>query len=319
MNKSTRMLPPRSQPSVAIVTPIFNRIGNLQRFFNSLVKITYPNFTIIIVDDGSTDGSDNYISENHPEAVLLKGNGNLWWAGSTNLGIEWALQHSFDYVLTYNDDQICDPDFLTQLIAKTLNYPRAILASHVYYLSDPRRLVSGGIFIDPKTRKTRGYLNEQVIEAPLEPYEVDCVPGYAVLVPIQAIMEIGPFDNVCFPQIFMELEFCLRARAHGFQIVVVPQSVIWNDREDKHEDPVKEENFKRRWHWFIHNNKSHLNYRQTRNLADVLIPGIGMATSWNRAQFWLRYFSKLMLISMFSKKIRQQLKHLLPHDRDKWA
>lgn len=314
------MNPTNSHPSIAIVTPIFNRISGLQRFFDSVGRITYPNYTLVIVDDGSTDGSEEYIREHNPRAVLLKGDGNLWWAGSTNMGIEWAQQHDFDYVLTYNDDQICDPEFLTKLIAGTQQYTRAILASHVYYLNDPKRLVSGGIRIDQRTRHTYGVNNEEVIYALMPPYEVDCVPGYAVLIPMEVIREAGPFDNKRFPQTHMELEFCLRIKVHGFRIVVIPDSIIWNDRDDKCEDPIKFKNIFKRLKWFFTSPKSSLNYKQNEHLINVLFEDITIMNFKYYCSCWLKYYIKLIASSLFPIEKRKYIKSKMRFiNKDHWA
>lgn len=308
-----------TEPSVAVVTPIFNRVGNLKRFFDSLRSINYRNYTIIIVDDGSTDGSSEFIQQQYPQTVILKGDANLWWAGAMNKGIEWALQHKFDYVLTYNDDQLCDPEFLTELVKWAGEYPNAIMSSHVYYINEPKKLVSGGIRIDKSTRQTFGVHNERTVELPMVPYKVDCAPGYSLLISTSIIRAIGIFDNTRFPQIYMELEYCLRAADRGYEVVMVPSSKIWNDRDDKSEDAVRETNPYKRLIWHLTSYKSHLNYSQTKNLTDILFHDLPFFHSMSRSIFWVKYFIKLITVSLLSKNIRQSVKSILCLNTDRWA
>jgi len=72
-------------PRVAVVVPVYNKIELTIRFLESFQQITYPNYSMIIVDDGSRDGTAEILRARFPEVIVLKGDGNLWWSGATNL------------------------------------------------------------------------------------------------------------------------------------------------------------------------------------------------------------------------------------------
>ena len=72
---------------IYIVIPVFNRREETLRCLDSLVTQTYTNFIVIVVDDGSTDGVGDAVQAGYPDTIVLKGDGNLWWAGATNLGV----------------------------------------------------------------------------------------------------------------------------------------------------------------------------------------------------------------------------------------
>jgi GT2 family glycosyltransferase len=307
-------------PSVAIITPIFNRIGHLDRFLTAVKSIRYSNYRLVIVDDGSTDGSSEHLRRHHPEVVLLRGDGNLWWAGATNLGIAWALEQGFDFVLTYNDDQICSPDLLGKLVDFAVRNPDAIVSPPIYYLHERDRLLSGGIRLDPRTGETFGVGNESRAGDLSLPYEVDGVPGYAMLIPAAALRKAGPFDNRRFPQIYMELEFCLRAKRQGFRCLVVPGTSVWNDRGDKVEDPVKSGNPFRRFAWYAGRPKSHLHFGQNFHLAGLLYrQAHGRLHAWPAMRFAVRYFCKLAALSVMDKSAARRFKSRLGLDLDRWA
>ncbi|SRR5258708_3878688 len=307
-------------PLVAVVTPIFNRVGNLKRFLTAFAQVNYSNYKMVVVDDGSTDGSAEYIKANYPDIVLLHGDGSQWWAGATNIGMKWALANNYDYVLTYNDDQVCSPDFLSTLLQNTLTYPSAILSPQICYLHDPKLLVSGGIRIDPHTRRTFGVLNETYADSSLPPYQVDCVPGYAMLIPIAVIKRIGLFDNARFPQIYMELDFCLRAQKRGICTMVIPQSVVWNDRSDKIKDPVAGQNPFKKLVWYVSCPKSYLHFGQNMNLSLLLYScGTRLVRFYNFILFWMTYLVKLLGLSIFSKSCARRIKTVLALNVDKWA
>ena len=307
-------------PSVAIVTPIFNRIGHLDRFMASVKSVEYQNYRLVVVDDGSTDGSSEHLRTNYPEVVLLHGDGNLWWAGATNRGIEWAIQHGYDYVLTYNDDQVCAPGLLLELIARAESNPGSILSPLIYYLHEPTRLLSGGIRLDPATGETAGVGNEEKNQQLADPYEVDGVPGYAMLIPAAALRKAGSFNNRRFPQIYMELEFCLRAKRHGFRCLVVPGTSVWNDREDKVDDPVRSANPIKRFRWYAGRPKSHLHFGQNLHLARLLYyEAHGRLHFWPALHFSIRYGCKLLGLSVIDKNRARRLKSWLGLDLNRWA
>src|SRR3990172_890828 len=118
-------------PKIAIVIPVFNRIKYTVECLASLKNISYPNFEIIIVDDGSTDGTSEVIKKNYPQAVLVKGDGNLWWSKSSNIGIMKAIEDSCEYVLFLNNDDEVEKDILNHLTRCALDNPNTIVASKV--------------------------------------------------------------------------------------------------------------------------------------------------------------------------------------------
>ena len=67
----------KDYPLVALVIPVYNNKEDTQEFLESLKSVTYPNFKVIIVDDGSTDGTEEMLRHDYPEVIVLKGDGNL--------------------------------------------------------------------------------------------------------------------------------------------------------------------------------------------------------------------------------------------------
>ena len=127
-------------PMVAIVVPVYNNKEDTTEFLESLKGVTYPNYKVIIIDDGSTDGTEEMIKEKYPYVILLKGDGNLWWSRATNRGIEKAIEIGADYVLLGDNDVIVDSEFISTLVDTAEKNPREIINSKDYYYDDPKRI-----------------------------------------------------------------------------------------------------------------------------------------------------------------------------------
>ena len=98
------MLP--KMDKIAIIIPVFNRKNTTLNCLYQLQNITRKGFAIdiIVIDDGSTDGTSDALRQNYPDTILLKGGGNLWWSGGVNKGFEYALKEKYEFVYTINDD-----------------------------------------------------------------------------------------------------------------------------------------------------------------------------------------------------------------------
>lgn len=98
---------------IFIVIPVYNRKALTRGCLYSLQQQTDNEFRIIVVDDGSTDGTDKMIQNEFPNITLLKGDGNLWWTGAVNKAVQHVLSECQleDYILLLNDDLVVPPDY----------------------------------------------------------------------------------------------------------------------------------------------------------------------------------------------------------------
>lgn len=213
------------QPKISIVTPIHNGIEYTLKFLNSLKEVTYPNFEIIIVDDGSTDKSEEIIKNNYPKVIILKGDGNLWWSGATNLGVKYALKNGADYILTVNNDVKVDPSFLTNLIECAKKYPQSLVGSKIYEMKSKKPWYFGGL-VD----WDRGALYHHLQETK-GPFEADWLTGMGVLIKSDIYKKIGLYDRKRFPHYAGDLEFSMRAKKNGYSLLVCGKSIVYNNVE----------------------------------------------------------------------------------------
>lgn len=216
-------------PSVGIIVLNWNGKKDTLETLESLRKVTYPRFHTIVVDNGSTDGSQQDIREQHPEIILIETGRNLGFARGNNIGIQHALAEEVDAVLLLNNDVEVAPDFLSHLVNSLYSSPDiGAVNPKIYYHSEPNVIWSAGGTIDYRNCTThQRFIDEQDTGQADTGGDIDFAIGCAVLVKRETIERAGMLD----PDFFLyyeETEWCHRIRKAGFRITYVPESKIWH-------------------------------------------------------------------------------------------
>src|ERR1700722_11537010 len=113
-----------SNPRVTCVVLNWNGWKDTVACLDALKKCTYPELTVLAVDNGSSDDSVDRIRAAHPSITLLETGANLGFAGGNNVGVRHALAQGADYLWLLNNDTEPAPDALSALVAKVLTNPR---------------------------------------------------------------------------------------------------------------------------------------------------------------------------------------------------
>ncbi|WP_337287524.1 glycosyltransferase family 2 protein [Candidatus Methylomirabilis sp.] len=220
-----------SQPRVAILILNWNGIRDTLETLESIQRLQYSNFEVVLVDNGSTDGSREAIATAFPTVRLITPPANLGVAGGRNLGLEAILQQpDVDYVLFLDNDVTAEPSLLDKLVAATeKDSTLGIVGPIVYYHSDPQRIWSAGSHFIFREVISRLRLKDRLVAHEFtEGIEhVDALPGCCMLVKRRVFETIGRFN----PHYFMvcnDSEFCYRAAKAGFRRVVVTQASLWH-------------------------------------------------------------------------------------------
>lgn len=198
-----------------IVIPVYNRWSYTKRCLESLREQTFTDFSVIVVDDGSTDDTAREMEELFPEVVRLSGDGTLFWTAATNMGMRLAMKKGADYVMTLNNDTIAPPEFLERMMDWARRKPQALLGAFAVD-ADSGEPCFGGEIMD--WRKASGipllsFLPESE-RAGL--HEVSFFPGRGLLIPRVVIETIGYFDEKVFPHYAADYDYTFLAGRHGF-------------------------------------------------------------------------------------------------------
>ena len=212
-----------------IVTPVYNDIRNTLTLLRTLLPIMPPLAKLVVVDNGSTDGTGSVLCSEYPEVTVLNGNRKLLWTGAINIGIRYALKEGADCVLFLNNDAILHPQFLEELLIAAEEYPEAIISSKILSADEPWRVWSMGGKVE--WIKGKHWLlghNTANDERWNEPIEVDWLAGMVMLVPTKVFRQGIWLDERAFPHYSSDSDFCMRAKKAGFKSVVWPKSYVYN-------------------------------------------------------------------------------------------
>lgn len=204
---------------IFVVTPVFNRKNFTKNFLAALEKQTFKNFKIVIVDDGSTDGTSEMIEHEFPDTILLKQAGDLWWAEATNVGIRYALEHGASHCMTLNDDTIPAPDYMEKMALWSDRENDALLGALAIDIQS-NKIVYGGERRSWFTGKSIWIKDLLPDENKSGIHEVTHFSGRGLLIPSIVFETIGLFDSKNFPQTIADFDFTHRARNNGFKIYI---------------------------------------------------------------------------------------------------
>lgn len=216
---------PRVAPAtgvrLSVVIPNWNGREELAACLSALREQTVPDIEIIVVDNGSTDGSVEFVREHHPEAIALPLSVNMGFAWSVNLGIE--ASHG-EFVALLNNDAIADPRWAEEMLAAMDHAD--IAASLMLRRDDPEVVDSAGEFFSRWGLPYRHRRGERAADVSSEEYpEIFAASGGASIYRRTVLAHIGVFD----PQYFAYLEdvdIGFRARLAGYRIVLAPRARV---------------------------------------------------------------------------------------------
>ena len=167
--------------SVFVAIPNKNGLKHLSYSIPSLQDSTYPNYRAILVDDGSTDNSLDFIKHHHAWVKVLKNNRSKGFAGAVNTGIEYALDQNADYIAIFNSDIKVAPNWIE-------------LALRVF----EKRSDIGIVGYTEVSRESQGDLNSARNLEELDFHKVQNPSGCLFICPSLVFRKIGLFDEGYF-------------------------------------------------------------------------------------------------------------------------
>lgn len=199
---------------VYIILPVHDRLNKTGHFLDHLLQQTCQDYHLILVDDGSTDGTGEFVTDLLKKKVtILKGKGNWWWGGSLHQGYRWITRSSGaksgDHVLIMNNDTIFDPAFIETGISLLDGSTRTLLTAQAYSLESGEKLDEG---------VTINWDNFQIKPAD-SPEAINCLSTRGLIMHYGSFVELGGFHPVLLPHYLSDYEYTYRAYKRGFKLI----------------------------------------------------------------------------------------------------
>ena len=206
---------------ILVVIVTFNGLKWLEKCLGSIAGAD-----IFVVDNASSDGSADWVAGHYPDAILVRNTDNAGFTDANNLGMQYALDHGYDYVYLLNQDAWVMPDTFAKLTA-------AFEARPDYGILSPLQLRGDGTTMDFQFSKL--YLksrNDKGIR------RVPRVMAAHWMIRCDALRRTGLFSDI-FPIYGQDDNLCHRMKHEGFYTGIVPEATAIHDRAQRSEDKAR--------------------------------------------------------------------------------
>lgn len=218
-----------NQDLVVTIIPNWNLKNDLGECLNSLLLSIYSPHLVVVVDNGSEDGSIEFIKNNYPNIHLIALPENLGFAGAVNYGIDWAQKQNADYFFVLNNDTIIPPNTISQVVEIMKdNINIGIASPKILQYHKPNHIYSLGtrIYTYFPLPVTIGKNRSDDVKYS-KVMNFDYVTGTAMMLSALCVEKTGLFNTNYF-MYYEDSEYCRRAQRLGFSIVCVGFSTIYH-------------------------------------------------------------------------------------------
>lgn len=217
---------------VAIVVLNHNGHNLLLECLRSIMASTYQVLQIVVVDNGSKDGSVEAVHCLFPAVNVVCNSYNAGVAGGRNTGIKWINANLVaEHIIFVDNDTQVEPDTVGALIEAANQHPSiGMVAPKAFRKRGDRMLLSaGGMHFNPYTGTLRDVASGEYDAGQYEQMrEIQACPGFAFLVRAAVFRKIGGFDDNFNPYGWEDVDLSLRAIKAGFRIVYTPRAVVYH-------------------------------------------------------------------------------------------
>lgn len=212
-------------PQVVAIVVNWNNRDDTLTCLNSLARCAPFRPDVILVDNGSTDGSVAAVRAARPDVEIVALPSNRHFAAGANVGLRRALARGADYAWLLNNDVTVAPDALAQMARVAESDPQfGVVGARLVHPGDPPHVVVGGL-CDFRS----GAVHEP--SPPSDPnlhwLVVDYVWGCAMLVRVEMLQRVGLLDER-YVAYFEDTDLCLRARQAGWQTATALRATVYH-------------------------------------------------------------------------------------------
>ncbi len=208
---------------IYILLPVHNRRQVTEKFVDCLRRQTYRPYHLILIDDGSTDGTAESVTASIDTVTVIRGSGNWWWAGSLQRGLNavGAMRPAArDMLFITNDDVEFENDFLETGAAVLRSRPRCLVLARVKN-QETGAIAETGIEADFKALS---------FKVAAQPERINCLSTRGLFLRWADAHAIGGFYPRLLPHYLSDYEWTIRATRRGFKCITVPELYVVNQQ-----------------------------------------------------------------------------------------
>lgn len=210
---------------IAIILVNYNGTNDTIECIESIKKSTYDNYKVIVVDNASPEKDCKKITKKFPDVKLIESKENLGFSGGNNLGIKYALENDFDYIMLLNNDTIIDNLMINELLKNSDK--NTITAPKMYYYKEKNRIWYAGGKIDKITGSVKHYKMNEIDNNEDKISNVTFATGCCMMINADIIKRIGMLNDSYF-MYCEDTDFCLNALSNNIKILYIPNAKLWH-------------------------------------------------------------------------------------------
>ena len=214
------------QPKVFIVLLNWNGLEDTSDCLRSVMDLEYDNREVIVVDNGSSDGSVKTLRSRFPSITIMENKENLGFAGANNQAIEYALARGAEFVWLLNNDTVTLPDALSKLVSVAESPEIGMASPVIYFHPSMENIQFCGSIIDWNNRRIR-HIDSLEELFNVGPGENLSLWGTALLMKRRTLIDVGYLNEKYFAY-HEDEEYSLRVARAGYRCIVVPEAGIFH-------------------------------------------------------------------------------------------
>lgn len=223
-------------PKVYILLPVHNRKEITRRFVECLAVQTFNDYHLVLIDDGSTDGTAEMVQARILSTTVLQGRGDWWWAGSLQQGLNWLKTSGAQdeaVVLFINDDVRFAPDYLERAV-RIMDAKRHTLVLSQFVKPGIGEAIETGVTVD---------FSRLCFKAASSPDQINCLSTRGLFAYWADVRAIGNFHPWLLPHYLSDYEYTIRAHRKGFKCETSAELLIELNNETTGYRTIEETSF----------------------------------------------------------------------------
>ena len=206
-------------PKIYILLPVHNRKEITRKFIKCLKAQTFSDYKLLLIDDGSTDGTAEMVQKNIPSVTTLRGTGDWWWAGSLQQGLNWLKKRQIrldSLILFINDDVTFGSNYL-ECALRVMAGKKGTLVLSRHKSPDRDNIFESGVSADLRRLSFKKANSSE---------QINCLSTMGLFVYWADICSIGNFHPILLPHYLSDYEYTIRAHKKGFKCNTNPALFI---------------------------------------------------------------------------------------------